>query len=88
MLDIEVVAIEGLDDAIIGTTVRNAREVLAYDYDKAIAIIMAKGHTEQYAEEYLAEVTSTEFDGAPAFVYLDNDQEHYGSSPTIGLTVH
>jgi len=49
---------------------------------------MAKGHTEQYAEEYLAEVTSTEFDGAPAFVYLDNDQEHYGSSPTIGLTVH
>ena len=87
MLDIEVVAIEGLDDAIIGTTVRNDREVLAYDYDKAIAIIMAKGHTEQYAEEFLVEVASTEFDGAPIFVYLDNDQ-NYGSIVTSGTTVH
>ena len=36
MVDIEVLAIEGLDDAIIGSTIRNGREVLAYNYDKAV----------------------------------------------------
>jgi hypothetical protein len=88
MSDIEVVAIDGLDAAIIGSTVRNGREVLAYNYDKAIAIIISKGHSEEYAEEWIAEVSSQEFDGAPAFVYFDDDQEFYGSSAPPGITVH
>ena len=88
MSDIEVVAIEGLDEAIIGSTVRNGREVLAYNYDKAVSIIVSKGHSEEYAEEWIAEVSSREFDGAPAFVYFDNNQEFYGISPPAGVTVH
>jgi len=88
MSDIEVVAIDGLDAAIIGSTVRNGREVLAYNYDKAIAIIVANGHSEEYAEEWIADVASREFDGAPAFVYFDDDQEFYGSSTPPGVTVH
>ena len=88
MSDIEVVAIDGLDAAIIGSTVRNGREVLAYDYDKAIAIIIAQGYSEEYAEQWIADVSSKEFDGAPAFVYFDNDQELYGSSAPPGATIH
>lgn len=88
MSDIEVVAIDGLDAAIIGSTVRNGREVLAYDYDKAIAIIIAQGYSEEYAEQWIAEVSTREFDGAPAFVYFDNDQEFYGSSAPPGATIH
>ena len=88
MSDIEVVAIDGLDAAIIGSTVRNGREVLAYNYDKAIAIIIANGHSEEYAEEWIAEVSSHEFDGAPAFVYFDDDHEFYGSSAPPGATIH
>ena len=88
MSDIEVVALEGLDEAIIGSTVRNGREVLAYNYDKAVSLSVSKGHSEEYAEEWIAEVSSREFDGAPAFVYFDNDQEFYGISTPAGVTVH
>jgi len=88
MVDIEVLAIEGLDDAIIGSTIRNGREVLAYNYDKAVDIIKAAGHSEEYAEEWIAEVSSKEFDGAPAFIYVDNNQEFYGPSSPAGTTVH
>jgi hypothetical protein len=88
MSDIEVVAIDGLDAAIIGSTVRNGREVLAYNYDKAIAIIIANGYSEEYAEEWIAEVSSHDFDGAPAFVYFDDDHEFYGSSAPPGATIH
>ena len=89
MEDIEVIAIDGLDNAIIGSTVRNGREVLAYNYDKALTIIISNGHSEEYAEEWIADVASREVDGAPAFVYLDDHQELYGSSSAPpGITVH
>ena len=88
MVDIEVLAIEGLDDAIIGSTIRNGREVLAYNYDKAVNLIIAAGHSKEYAEEWIAEVSSKEFDGAPAFIYVDNNQEFYGPSSPAGTTVH
>jgi len=88
MSDIEVVAIDGLDAAIIGSTVRDGREVLAYNYDKAVAIIISAGHSQEYAEEWVADVASREIDGAPAFVYLDDHQELYGSSAAPGITVH
>jgi hypothetical protein len=86
MLDIEVVAIQGLDAAIVGTTVRNNCEVLAYDYDKAVAIVIANGHSEAYAEDYITELSSQEFEGAPAFVYFNNDTENYGAD--TGVTIH
>tara|TARA_X000001036_G_C20651320_1_gene795109 strand:- start:334 stop:612 length:279 start_codon:yes stop_codon:yes gene_type:complete len=92
MSDIEVLAITGLDDAIIGTTLKNGREVLAYDYDKAVAIIQKAGYSEELAEAWLDKATNEEFDGSPAFIFLDrgaatssNDREYYGFS---GITVH
>ena len=88
MTDIEVVAIDGLDEAIVGSTFRNGREVLAYNYDQAVSIIVSQGHTREFAEQWIAEVQSNEFDGSPAFVYFDNDQEFYGSSAPAGVIVH
>ena len=87
-MEIEVFAIDGLDAAIIGTTVRHRQEVLCYDYDKCVAIVIAQGYSQEYAEEYIDRLSSADFEGAPAFVYFDNDQEFYGSSPTEGATVH
>lgn len=89
MGDIEVVVIDGLDDAIVGSTVINGREVLAYNYDKCIAIIMAAGHSEEHAAKWIEEISSQEFDGAPAFIYFDDEEtEFYGSSVPTGSTVH
>jgi|TARA_B110000977_G_scaffold6048_1_gene8517 hypothetical protein len=88
MSAIEVVAISGLDGAILGSAVINGREVLAYDFDKAIGIILACGHTEEYAYDYLTEVSEKKVEGGPVFVYLDNDDEFYGSATPTGSTVH
>ncbi len=88
MSDIEVVAIQGLDAAIIGSTVRNGVEVLAYDYDKAIDVLVSSGYSEKNAEDFIVEVSEKDFEGAPAFVYLDKDNEFYGSSTPSGTTVH
>jgi|TARA_B110000503_G_scaffold39360_1_gene64755 hypothetical protein len=88
MSKIEVLAITGLDDAILGSAVVNGQEVLAYDFDKAIGIILAVGHTEEYAHDYLSELADQKAEGAPVFVYIDNDDEFYGSTASDGTTIH
>ena len=88
MHDIEVIAIKGLDSAIIGTTVRNGREVLAYDYDKAIAIIMSSGFDKDYAENFIAEAEAFHTETGPTFVYLDIHEEVYDTCPPVGATIH
>ena len=88
MADIELLAIEGLDAAIVGTAVINGRDVLAYDYKKTVEILVSAGHSDEYAEEWIAEVASIESYGAPAFVYFENDKKFYGSSVPRGTTIH
>ena len=85
---VEVVVIDGLDDAIVGSALVNDREVIAYDYDKCVAIICSKGNTEEHATQFLKEITSQEFEGAPVFIYFDEETEFYGSSVPTGSTVH
>ena len=84
---VEVVVIDGLDDAIVGSVVVGGREVVAYNYDKCVAIIMAAGNSEEHAQEFLQEITSQEFEGAPAFIFFDEETEFYGSTPK-GTTIH
>ena len=88
MRDIEVVAINGLDSAIIGTTVRDGREVLAYDYDKAIAILMSHGFDMEHAEKFIAEAEAFHDEGGPTFVYLDIHEEVHDTFPPAGTTFH
>ena len=88
MSEIEVIAIEGLDAAIIGSTLRNGREVLAYDIDKAVEILVSHGYSAEYAEEWIEEMCSNEFEGSPAFVYVNEEPEFHGTGTPIGVTVH
>lgn len=88
MSDIEVIAINGLDSAIIGTTVRNGREVLAYDYDKALKIIVQSGRDVEYAEKFLEEAAAYHREGGPAFVYLDVQEDIHDTFPPAGTTIH
>jgi len=88
MHDIEVIAIKGLDSAIIGTTVRDGREVLAYDYDKAVEIIVSNGHDVEFAERFIEEAARYHEKDGPAFVYLDVEEENYDIFPPEGVTVH
>ena len=85
---VEVVVIDGLDDAIVGSALVNDREVLAYDYDSCMEIIVAAGNSVEHAKEFLKEITSHEFEGAPVFIYFDEETEFYGSSVPTGSTVH
>lgn len=85
---IEVVVIDGLDEAIVGSALVNDREVIAYNYDKCVAIIIEAGNTQEHAQEFLKEITSQELEGAPVFIYFDEENEFYGSSVPTGNTVH
>ena len=88
MDQIEVYAVEGLEQAVIGTAIRGAREVLTYDYDKALALIAAEGRTSDEAREYLADFVEADFDGAPLFVFLSNQPDSNDARPKPGTTVH
>ena len=85
---IEVVAVEGLESAVLGTAIRGSREVLAYDYHKAVTIFLSYGKTIEDIEEYIASVAAQEFEGAPIFVYLDNTKSPYANNHEPGTTVH
>ncbi len=80
-------AIEGLDSAIIGTTICNKTEVLCYNYEKCVRLVMQKGITEMDAESFIAELATTNVVGAPVFIQLDNDQLAYDRKRSGG-TLH
>jgi dihydroxyacetone kinase DhaKLM complex PTS-EIIA-like component DhaM len=88
MQDIEVVAIQGLDSAIIGTAIRDGQEVLAYDFEKTVEILLDRGSSMEEAEEYVTDLAQRQFVGAPVFIYVDNDQDSYGFSTEDERTVH
>jgi|TARA_R110001592_G_scaffold114618_4_gene314595 hypothetical protein len=69
-------AIEGLDDAVIGTASfsTDGEEVLAYDFDKAVEILAALDWTKEEVEAWLdnsmPEETTARY---PIFVYRDEN---------------
>ena len=87
-LEIEVVSVTGLDDAIIGTAMRNSREVLAYDFAKTVQIVLNRGLSMEEAEDYVSDLAERDFEGAPVFIYVDNEPRIYGSEHGPGTTVH
>jgi len=89
MDDIDLLAIDGLDEAIVGSAMSNGHEVLVYDFDKCVEIIIGAGSTVEYAEEYVMELSMSNINGIPIFVNFDNNLEYYGESPSAGAaTVH
>jgi hypothetical protein len=77
-MDIEMVCIEGLDDAIVGTGFRSqAGEVLVYDADKCNELLMYAGYGENCLPFFLESLDIESLgDRAPFFIYLDGETEH------------
>jgi len=85
-MELEMIAIEGLDEAILGTGIRTSKsEVLVYDGDVAEEILLHMGYGENSLPYFLE---SIDLDGlgdkAPMFIYLDNDQNPYDRTTDIG----
>jgi len=87
MDDIDLLAIDGLDAAIVGSAMVDGQEVLIYDFDKCVEVIIGAGSTIEYAEEYVLELSMSNIKGIPIFVNFDNNLEYYGESPSIGATI-
>ena len=69
-------AIEGLDDAVIGTASSSSanREVLAYDFEKAVQILAALDWTQEEVEEWLEHCAfDSSSEDQPIFVYRDDN---------------
>ena len=69
-------AIEGLEDAVIGTasTSTDQTEVLAYDFEKAVQILADLDWTKDEVEEWLDDTLANASDGNyPIFVYRDDN---------------
>ena len=87
--DIQLLAIGGLDGAIIGSAMTNGEEVLVYDYDKCVEIIIGAGGDIEAAENYVLELSEATTKGIPIFVHFDNSLDYYGEPPSVGAaTVH
>lgn len=69
-----VVAFDGLDDAILGTCSRGYdAEVVAYDFNKVVELFNEMGWTEDEVDEWIKEMTKTIPEEIfPIFVYLDD----------------
>ena len=69
-------AIEGLEDAVIGTasTSTDQTEVLAYDFEKAVQILAdldwSKDEVEEWLDDTLANASDCNY---PIFVYRDDN---------------
>lgn len=71
---IQVYALEGFDEAIIGTAYINGREVLAYDGYAVEIIAAGLGKGIHSLEEFLASIRVHELgDLAPVFVFMGDD---------------
>ena len=80
-------AIEGLDDAIIGTASFSAHgeEVLAYDFEKAVEILAASNWTKNEVEAWLDNCMPQDSESRyPIFVYRDENVRKQLKSQRIG----
>ena len=69
-------AIEGLDDAVIGTasTSLDQKEVLAYDFEKAVQILASLNWSKAEVEAWLDNSMAKDSDGSyPIFIYRDDN---------------
>lgn len=83
---LEMIAIEGLDDAILGTGIRTSKnEVLVYDGDVAEEILLYMGYGENSLPHFLESIDLDSLgDKAPMFIYLDSDKDIYDRTSNTG----
>ena len=83
----DVIAIDGLDDAILGTTFRNGREVLAYDYYLCVELLRNQRAPFSEIVRFLEAAATAEASGGLVFVYSKEEKERGVPSET-SATLH
>ena len=67
-----MLAIDGLDSALIGTAVRDGQEVLAYDASIVSDLLEDMGYDDFEVEDFVEAVGKMGRD-SPVFIYLDRE---------------
>tara|TARA_R110002012_G_scaffold126216_4_gene277998 strand:- start:1222 stop:1503 length:282 start_codon:yes stop_codon:yes gene_type:complete len=77
-MDLEMICLEGFDDAIVGTGLRDAdAEVIVYDANKMQEILLWQGFPENSLVGFLETIDLKVLGNqAPLFIYLDAELEH------------
>ena len=75
MNNIEVLCLEGLEDACIGYQVvlKGNAPVLVYDYAKTIEVLRASGYADDEIQEFVEEVTQVDYINPPIFVNFNDE---------------
>ncbi len=66
-------SLEGLEDAVVGTAwTASGDEVLAYDYDKSLEIMLSHGFDHEQITTYIESIANKlDSSKQPVFVHLD-----------------
>lgn len=88
MAMIEMLAIEGLEEALLGTAYVGGEEVLAYDADTAERLVMFMDPPHLSLYEFVAKIGLEDLGNrAPVFIYQDASmREEFGE--TIRRSIH
>ena len=69
-----MIALDGLDSAVLGTGVKDGNEVLVYDAYKVLEMLYEAGYEDMSLEDYLEQTGLHEMgEVAPLFVFLDDN---------------
>ena len=85
--DIELIAVHGLDNAIVGTCVTRGHEALCYNFDKCVEVITEQGYPEEEAALFVQSLAVSDVEGAPVFVHFNEDCL-LDDGNSAGRTVH
>lgn len=79
MNNIEVLCLEGLEDACIGYQVvlKGNAPVLVYDYAKTIEVLRAGGYADDDIQEFVERVTQVDYINPPIFVNFNDEMANY-----------
>jgi hypothetical protein len=71
---VPMIALDGLDVAVLGTGVKDGVEVLVYDAYLVLEMLYEAGHVDMSIEDYLEQAGVNEQGiTAPLFVFLDDN---------------
>lgn len=84
---IDLIAVQGMDGAIVGTCMAGGHEALCYNYDRCIELVTEQGYTEEEAEIFVHSLAVSDVEGAPVFVHFNEDCL-INDRNSAGRTVH
>jgi hypothetical protein len=84
---IDLIAVQGMDGAIVGTCMHRGYEALCYNFDKCVELVIERGGTEEEAETLVQSLAASNVEGAPVFVHFNEDCL-FDDGNSAGRTIH